>query len=56
MEEQKLITLTPEQDKAWVFAFNYHLEDGHTDDEADALAYDDIVAEWPELRGFRFNP
>jgi hypothetical protein len=49
---KKLATLTPEEDKAWVFAFNYYLEEGKTENQADKMAWRDLKKEFPRLREF----
>lgn len=49
---KKLATLTPEENKAWEFAFSYYLDEGKDDDEADRLAWEDIQKEFPRLKDF----
>ena len=49
---RKLTMLTPLEDHAWVFAFNFYREDGYTDLEADHLAWRDVQLEFPRLRAF----
>lgn len=44
--------LTPAQDKVWVKAFTFYLEEGKTDAQADRLAWRDLIAEFPELKKF----
>lgn len=51
-EARKLATLTLKEDRAWVFALNYHLDSGQTASEADRYAWEDLVSEFPRLRAF----
>lgn len=47
----KLATLTPAEDKAWVKAFCFYLQD-HSVTEADRLTWRDLVKEFPRLRQY----
>lgn len=49
---RKLTMLTAAEDKAWVWAFRYHLERTKSEERADALAWRDLKVEFPRLRGF----
>jgi hypothetical protein len=49
---KKLATLSPYEDKCWVFAFCYYVDDGHTDLEADHLAWRDVCIEFERLRKY----
>jgi len=45
---------TPEEDKVWVHAFNYFMdEEGKSEDEADELAWRDVQEQFPRLRKFK---
>lgn len=45
--------LTPEEDRAWEKAFEYYLNEGKTDSQADRLAARDVRMEFPRLKKFR---
>lgn len=48
--KKRLATLTPYEDKCWVFAFRYHRDVGKQGDaEADRRAWRDIRREFPRL-------
>jgi hypothetical protein len=49
---RKLAVLTVPEEKAWQFAFEYHLDDGKTDAQADSLAWSDLQKEFPRLKAF----
>jgi hypothetical protein len=49
---RKLAVLTPEEEKAWEFAFAFYVEDGLKDDEAGFSAWQDLQKEFPRLREF----
>jgi len=49
---RRLATLTPFEDKRWVFAFCFYVDDGYTDVRADRLAWRDMCADFPRLRGY----
>jgi len=51
-EARKLATLTLEEDRAWVSAFNFYLDDGETESDADDLAWIDLRSEFPRLMAF----
>lgn len=53
--KEKTHKLTPEQDKAWVQAFEDAIEDGKTDEEADEIAYEEVCSRWPEIRGHKLK-
>lgn len=44
--------LTPEEDKAWVYAFNYWLDEGDTEEEADIHAWEEMQQVFPRLAEF----
>ena len=48
----RLATLTPEEDKAWVFAFTFYLDQGMTDEETDRKAWADLQEAFPRLKAF----
>jgi hypothetical protein len=52
LPERKLVTLTPEQDKAWTKAFEFYANGGQTDEEADQSAWYDIRHEFPMLSNY----
>lgn len=45
--------LTNEEEKAWNFAFQYHLNEGKSDEQADELAWNDLQREFPRLKQFK---
>jgi hypothetical protein len=45
-------TLTPEEDRAWTKAFQFHVDEGKSDAQADRLAWRDVKAEFPRLKKF----
>ena len=47
---KNLATLSPYEEKCWVFAFNYYLDRGKSRHEADKLAWRDMQLEFPHLR------
>lgn len=47
-----IATLTPEEDAAWVKSFNAALEQTGNDDEADRIAWAEIVQMFPRLAAF----
>jgi hypothetical protein len=49
---RRLATLTPFEDKCWVFAFCYYLDQVKTDLQADKLAWRDLRLEFPRLRQY----
>jgi hypothetical protein len=49
---KKLARFNAAENKAWVFAFNYHLEAHCGPMEADRRAWRDMVKEFPRLRKF----
>ena len=51
-EARKLATLTLEEDRAWVFAVNFYLDQRWTSIESDERAWKDMQAEFPRLQAF----
>jgi hypothetical protein len=49
---RRLATLTPYEDRSWVFAFCFYVDDGYSDVQADHLAWRDMYMEFPRLRGY----
>lgn len=49
---KRLATLSPYEDKCWVFAFNYFRDRGKTERQADKLAWRDLQLEFPRLRDY----
>jgi hypothetical protein len=47
-----LAELTPEEQKAWDFAFAFYGESGWLGDEAAEHAWKDLQAEFPRVQGF----
>lgn len=47
---RKLTVLTVPEEKAWQWAFEFYVNDGLTDDEADSLAWSDVQKEFPRLK------
>jgi hypothetical protein len=52
-KRKRLARLTPQEDRAWVIAFCYYVDEGRADLEADRLAWRDVCDEFPRLK--RFN-
>lgn len=50
--KKRLAKLTLEEDREWVGAFNYYVEEGKSDAQADRLAWRDVKKEFPRLRKF----
>jgi hypothetical protein len=50
---RKLATLTPYEDKCWVFAFCFYLDEGRSDAQADRLAWGELQLEFPRLRRYQ---
>lgn len=50
--KESLAKLTPREDRCWVFAFCFHVDQGRTDSAADRLAWRDLRAEFPMLRNY----
>lgn len=44
--------LSSYEDKCWVFAFCYYVDEGYTDLQADRLAWRDMCLEFPRLRTY----
>ena len=54
-KRKNLARLTPEEDAAWDYAFEFYgnsSEEEMTDDEIAALAWKDIQAQFPRLKTF----
>jgi hypothetical protein len=51
-KRKKLARLTPKEDRSWVIAFCYYVDDGCSDLKADASAWRDICEEFPRLREY----
>ncbi len=49
---KNLARLNPFEDKCWVFAFNYYLDRGKSEREADRLAWEDLQVQFPRLRKY----
>jgi hypothetical protein len=49
---KNLASLNPFEEKCWVFAFNYYLDRGKTESEADKLAWLDLQTQFPRLRSY----
>jgi hypothetical protein len=49
---RKHAVLTAEENKAWEFAFSFHLDNGLSESRADKAAWKDVQAEFPRLRAF----
>ena len=49
---RKLANLSPKEDKCWIFAFTYYLEEGKSDAKADELAWRDMQLDFPRLRAY----
>jgi len=47
--KRRLATLTSYEDRCWVFAFCYYKDEGHSDLEADKLAWRDLRGEFSRL-------
>ena len=48
----KVAKLTDEEETAWNFAFEFYLNEGKSNEEADELAWRDLQTEFPRLKGF----
>lgn len=51
--KRKLAVLTVAENKAWEFAFSFHLDNGMSEARADKAAWKDLCAEFPRLRAFK---
>ncbi|MGB8800691.1 MAG: hypothetical protein WCC97_08390 [Candidatus Acidiferrales bacterium] len=49
---RKLAVLTVPEEKVWQSAFEYYVNEGLKDDEADSLAWRDVQREFSRLRAF----
>lgn len=49
---KRLTTLTPFEDKCWVFAFCSYVDEGRSDLQADHLAWRDMQLDFPRLRQY----
>lgn len=48
----KKATLTAEEDKAWVNIFEYYINEGKSDTQADKLAWKDLQEQFPRLKNY----
>jgi hypothetical protein len=51
-DNKRIARLTVFEDKCWVFAFSYHLDNKKGSRVADQLAWRDLQREFPRLRRF----
>ena len=51
-ERRPRARLSVYEDKCWVFAFCYYLDEGKTDLQADKLAWRDMLLDFPRLRRY----
>ena len=51
-KQRKIAVLTPEEEKAWTFAFEFYSNQGMKDDEADFSAWKDVQEQFPRLREY----
>lgn len=51
-KKRRLAMLTQEEERAWIFAFGYYLEQNKSELEADELAWRDLQLEFPRLRKY----
>lgn len=49
---KKLAKLSSWEEKSWEHAFTYYLNKGKTDEQADQLAWKDMLKEFPRLNKF----
>jgi hypothetical protein len=49
---KKLARLTPGEDAVWNTNMEFYLEEGHSNDEASELAWNDLLIEFPRLRKY----
>jgi len=49
---RKLAVLTIPEEKAWQSSFEFYVNEGLKDDEADSLAWTDVQKEFPRLKAF----
>ena len=47
-----LAHLTPAENKTWTTAFEYHVNNGKTDRQSDALAWKETAREHPRLKKY----
>jgi len=50
--KRKLAILTSAEEKSWQWAFEFYVNEGLKDDEADSLAWSDLQKEFPRLKSF----
>jgi hypothetical protein len=50
--KKRVAVLTPEEDKAWVFAFCYYKDSKLGDLEADRRTWRDMLLEFPRLKRY----
>ncbi len=51
-KKPKLATLTPDENKAWEPAFQFHKNTGNGNVAADRLAWREVCREFPRLKDF----
>lgn len=49
-KKPKICKLNAKQDRVWVKAFEFHMNDGKSSAKADKLAFKDLVKEFPSLK------
>jgi hypothetical protein len=50
--QRRRARLTSFEDRCWVFAFCYYVDDGFTDLQADKLTWRDMCEEFPRLKNY----
>lgn len=50
--DRNLAQLTDAEEKAWQQAFAYYLDEGMTEEEADAVAWADLQQQFPRLKAY----
>ena len=50
--KKKIALLNPQENKAWVFAFTFYLDEGYDDLRADKLAWRDLRQEITRLKNY----
>ena len=51
-KRKKLARLSPQEDRSWVIAFCYYLDDGCSDLKSDKLAWRDVCEEFQRLKKY----
>lgn len=46
----KICKLTKKQNKIWISAFSFYLDEGKNQSQADKLAFKDLIKEFPKLK------